>query len=156
MRRRLPTSISSPRREWWSLLWVRRCSVSSLIRAVASAICTSAEPVSPSARPCLPISSLFFSLVRPMSRKRRAPGGSRPLEASTDDHRRYTLFRGFCPRLRGLELDVHLGAGQLHLPWLGVLAHDLALALGLAELAVGLLQGLARRLQGLAFQLRDD
>src|SRR6478609_6341960 len=84
MRRRLPTSISRPRREWWSLGCVRRCSVSSFIRSVASAICTSAEPVSLSARPCLPISSLFFSLVRPIAKKRRAPGGSRPLEASTD------------------------------------------------------------------------
>src|ERR1700733_3688132 len=87
MRRRLPTSISRPRREWWSLLCSRRWPVSSLIRSVSRATWTSAEPVSPSARPYLPISSLFFSLVRPMScspQKNRAPRGSRPLEASTD------------------------------------------------------------------------
>src|SRR5215218_6169095 len=84
MRRRLPTSIKRPRREWWSLAWARRCSVSSLIRSVSSATWTSAEPVSLSPRPYLPISSLFFSLVRLISLKSRAPGGSRPLESSTD------------------------------------------------------------------------
>src|SRR3954449_7445123 len=63
MRRRLPTIFSRPRREWWSLLWVRRCSVSSLMRAVSSATCTSAEPVSSPDRPYLPISSCFLSLV---------------------------------------------------------------------------------------------
>src|SRR4249919_3494860 len=83
MRRRLPTSISRPRREWWSLLCARRCSVSSLIRSVARAIWTSAEPVSPSARPYLPISSLFFSLVR-LIKTPCTLRGSRPLEASTD------------------------------------------------------------------------
>src|SRR6476469_775483 len=87
MRRRLPTSISRPRREWWSLVCVCRCSVSSLIRSVARAIWTSAEPVSLSPRPYLPISSLFFSLVRPISlflKKTVHPEGSRPLESSTD------------------------------------------------------------------------
>ena len=59
----MPTSISRPRREWWSLLCARRCSVSSLMRSVSSATWTSAEPVSPSSRPYLPISSCFFSLV---------------------------------------------------------------------------------------------
>src|SRR5918999_3171039 len=63
-RRRFPTSISRPRREWWSFLCVRRCSVSSLIRAVSRAICTSAEPVSPGERPCLETISCFFSTVR--------------------------------------------------------------------------------------------
>ena len=43
---RLLTIISRPRRLAWSFLCVRRCSVSSLIRAVSSAICTSGEPVS--------------------------------------------------------------------------------------------------------------
>src|SRR4249919_2189509 len=97
MRRRLPTSISSPRREWWSLACVRRCSVSSLIRSVSRATWTSAEPVSPSARPYLPISSLFFSLVRLIAKK--APCSSeesRPLEASTDP-------------LRVLDVGAHLG-----------------------------------------------
>src|SRR3954469_8384218 len=82
MRRRLPPIFSRPRREWWSLLWVRRCSVSSLMRSVSSATWTSAEPVSPSDRPYLPISSSFLSLVRPISVKTPQPS-LRPFEAST-------------------------------------------------------------------------
>src|SRR5689334_3093317 len=97
MRRRLPTSISKPRREWWSLACVRRCSVSSLIRSVSRATWTSAEPVSPSARPYLPISSPFFSLVRLILKKAPCSGRrSRPLEASTD-------------ALGVLDVDAHLG-----------------------------------------------
>ena len=46
-RRRRPTSISRPRRLWWSCLWSLRCSVRSAIRVVRTAIWTSAEPVSP-------------------------------------------------------------------------------------------------------------
>src|SRR6267142_2126163 len=46
--RRLPISISSPRREWWSFAWALKCSVSPLIRSVRSAIWTSGDPVSPS------------------------------------------------------------------------------------------------------------
>src|SRR5690242_4582380 len=47
-RRRRPTRSSSPRRLWWSCLWLFRCSVRSLIRRVSSATWTSGEPVSPS------------------------------------------------------------------------------------------------------------
>src|SRR5437762_49123 len=46
--RRLPISISSPRREWWSLVCCLKWSVRPLMRSVRSAICTSGEPVSPS------------------------------------------------------------------------------------------------------------
>src|ERR1700685_1600475 len=46
--RRRPTSSSSPRRLWWSCLFIFRCSVRWLIRLVSSAIWTSGEPVSPS------------------------------------------------------------------------------------------------------------
>src|SRR5919112_3373993 len=62
-RRRLPTSISSPRREWWSLRCSRRCSVSSLMRAVSSATWTSVEPVSASPRPYSATISRFLSAV---------------------------------------------------------------------------------------------
>src|SRR5690606_17514736 len=48
-RRRRPTRRSRPRRLWWSCLWVLRCSVRSLMRLLSSAICTSGDPVSPSA-----------------------------------------------------------------------------------------------------------
>src|SRR6266496_1541305 len=43
---RFPTILSSPRRDEWSFLCVLRCSVSSVMRWVSSAICTSGEPVS--------------------------------------------------------------------------------------------------------------
>src|SRR4051794_29090738 len=45
-RRRRPTRSSSPRRLWWSCLWSLRCSVSSAIRLVRTATCTSGDPVS--------------------------------------------------------------------------------------------------------------
>ncbi len=44
--RRLPTSFNSPRRLAWSFLCCRKCSVSSLMRAVRIAIWTSGDPVS--------------------------------------------------------------------------------------------------------------
>src|SRR5207249_8095319 len=46
--RRLPISISKPRREWLSLVCCLKWSVRPLTRSVRSAICTSGEPVSPS------------------------------------------------------------------------------------------------------------
>src|SRR5438105_1860242 len=55
--------MSRPRREWWSFLCSRRCSVSSLMRAVSSATWTSGDPVSLSPRPNLWITSCFASLV---------------------------------------------------------------------------------------------
>ena len=57
----MPTSMSSPRREWWSLRCSRRCSVSSLMRAVSRATWTSVEPVSSSPRPCLATMSRLAS-----------------------------------------------------------------------------------------------
>src|ERR1700722_3003151 len=57
------TSLRSPRRLEKSFLWARMCSVSSLIRAVSSAICTSGEPLSCSARRNWLISSAFRSFV---------------------------------------------------------------------------------------------
>src|SRR3954469_22381483 len=92
-RRRLPTSISRPRREWWSLLCSRRWPVNSLIRSVIRATWTSAEPVSPPPRPCLPISSAFFSFVGLIEKIAAAPrrGDSRPLEASTDNFRLFDV-----------------------------------------------------------------
>src|SRR5918999_4496279 len=62
-RRRLPTSLSRPRREWWSFLCARRCSVSSSIRRVRSAIWTSGEPVSDPSRPNVETTSRFASFV---------------------------------------------------------------------------------------------
>src|SRR5688572_32947403 len=52
------------------------------MRAVSRATWTSAEPVSPSARPYLPISSCFFSAVRPIKTPR--PSGLRRREISTE------------------------------------------------------------------------
>src|SRR5919109_4037294 len=75
-RRRLPTSMSSPRREWWSLRCSRRCSVSSLMRAVSSATWTSVEPVSPSSRPNLATMSRFASAVSVIRRTTVAGTGS--------------------------------------------------------------------------------
>ena len=75
----------------------RRCSVSSLIRSVSSATWTSAEPVSPSARPYLPISSLFFSLVRLICRQKAAHSG----------HGRWKLAQTALARPR--RRSVHLG-----------------------------------------------
>src|SRR4051794_6451786 len=60
--------MSSPRREWWSFLWERRCSVSSLMRSVSSATCTRVLPVSCAFAPnCATISDLR-SWVRAMRR----------------------------------------------------------------------------------------
>src|SRR3954468_21768906 len=75
-RRRLPTSISSPRREWWSLECVRRCSVSSLMRAVSSATWTRVLPVSFSFWPNCETISRLRSWVRLMRRVRLAALGS--------------------------------------------------------------------------------
>src|SRR6218665_140134 len=41
---------SRPRRPWWSFAWVLKCGVSSLMRAVSRATCTSGLPVSLAAR----------------------------------------------------------------------------------------------------------
>ena len=65
-RRRLPTSMSRPRREWWSLRCVRRCSVSWLMRSVSRAIWTRAFPVSDSFAPNFETTSRVRSLVRVM------------------------------------------------------------------------------------------
>src|SRR5919201_4981882 len=65
-RRRFPTSIRSPRREWWSFLCSRKCSVSSLMRAVSRATWTSGDPVSLSPRPYFWMTSCFASLVSGM------------------------------------------------------------------------------------------
>ena len=48
------------------------------MRAVSSAICTSADPVSASARPCLPTISSFASLVRVIASFRRLRSPSPP------------------------------------------------------------------------------
>src|SRR5262245_21778882 len=47
---RLLTILSRPRRDAWSFLFARMCSVRLLIRSVRSATCTSGEPLSLSAR----------------------------------------------------------------------------------------------------------
>src|SRR5215208_4710453 len=59
-RRRCPTSLRSPRREWLSLGKLRRCSVSPRIRSVSRAIWTSGDPVSPS---CTALSVMMLSLA---------------------------------------------------------------------------------------------
>src|SRR5687768_8724917 len=64
--RRRPTILSRPRREAWSCLWVFRCSVSSAMRCVRTATCTSADPVSPLERACSWMISLLASLVSVM------------------------------------------------------------------------------------------
>src|SRR5829696_9151640 len=71
-RRRLPTSISSPRREWWSLRCSRRCSVRPLMRAVSSATWTSVEPVSSPPWPCLATMSRLFSAVSVIRTRNRS------------------------------------------------------------------------------------
>src|SRR5918998_1300559 len=88
-RRRCPTSMSSPRREWWSFLCSRRCSVSPLMRSVRSATWTSVEPVSRS------------SCRRSGSRRRNASSSTQfpsPLDVG--------------PHL----LDERLGGGEASLP----------------------------------------
>src|SRR3954447_6587356 len=70
--------MSSPRREWWSCLCSRRCSVRWLMRRVSSAICTSVAPVSVSALPKRVTISRFSSAViagmRPVRLAARSPG----------------------------------------------------------------------------------
>src|SRR3972149_2246667 len=84
-RRRWPTSISRPRREAWSFLWSFRCSVSSEIRLLSTAIWTSVEPVSVSPRPCSATISAFCSFVRDMVAD-RLPGRTRR-RPSSPEHR---------------------------------------------------------------------
>src|SRR5436190_7030623 len=55
--------MSRPRREWWSLLCSRRCSVRWLMRSVSSATCTLVEPVSFSLDPKRAAISRLRSLV---------------------------------------------------------------------------------------------
>src|SRR3954469_16294828 len=85
-RRRWPTSMSSPRREWWSFLCERRCSVSSLMRSVSSAICTRVLPVSWAFSPNFATISDLRSWVRDM---RRASVSARlvPLDPEEAPHR---------------------------------------------------------------------
>src|SRR5829696_2181002 len=71
-RRRWPTSISSPRREWWSFLCSRRCSVRWLMRAVSRATWTSVDPVSLSPLPWRATISCFCSTVSVMRRAKLA------------------------------------------------------------------------------------
>src|SRR5512132_1052757 len=59
--------MSSPRREWWSFLCARRCSVSWLMRSVSSATCTRVFPVSRSSLPNCLVSSAFLSCVKGMA-----------------------------------------------------------------------------------------
>src|SRR3954470_14072188 len=68
--------MSSPRREWWSFLCERRCSVSSLMRCVSSAICTRVLPVSWAFSPNWATISLLRSWVSVM-RQRRVAGSPR-------------------------------------------------------------------------------
>src|SRR3954468_18412537 len=79
------------------------------MRSVSSATWTSADPVSPSVRPYLPISSAFFSAVRVilgvLAKKRRDPE-SRPLEGSTGPTAELGALERLC---RGY------GLGQNHL-----------------------------------------
>src|SRR5437870_1595506 len=55
--------MSRPRRLAWSFLCVRKCSVSSVIRAVKRAICTSGEPVSAASRRYSSMICVLRSLV---------------------------------------------------------------------------------------------
>src|SRR6516225_6313513 len=55
--------MSRPRRLAWSFLWVRKCSVSPVMRSVKSAICTSGEPVSFGSRRYESMISVLRSLV---------------------------------------------------------------------------------------------
>src|SRR5687767_13903289 len=57
---------SRPRREWWSLGWVFRCSVSSLMRRDSTATWTSGDPVSPSVLACSPMIFCFSSFNNAM------------------------------------------------------------------------------------------
>src|SRR5919109_355444 len=73
--RRWPTSMSRPRREWWSLRCSRRCAVRSLTRWVSSAICTRVLPVSWAFSPNWAMISRLRSWVSVM-RQRRVAGSS--------------------------------------------------------------------------------
>ena len=145
MRRRLPTSISRPRREWWSFACVRRCSVSSLIRSVSSATCTSAEPVSPLGAAVLADQLGSFSpWSGPFRENAVHPAGHGPLDASTGRTRLRPLL--LLLRLGRLELDVHLRARQLHLaPACGFCLATLPAPFSLAEPAAGLGESLLPR-----------
>src|SRR3954452_21278565 len=60
--------MSSPRREWWSFLCERRCSVSSVMRSVSSSSCTRVLPVSWAFSPNFATISDLRSWVRDMRR----------------------------------------------------------------------------------------
>src|SRR5215213_2202591 len=60
---RLLTILSRPRRDAWSFLFARMCSVRLLIRSVRIATWTSGEPLSLSARRCVAMSSVLRSFV---------------------------------------------------------------------------------------------
>src|SRR4051812_13881218 len=75
--------MSSPRREWWSLLCSRRCAVRSLMRWVSRAIWTRVLPVSCSFSPNWATISALRSWVRLM-RQRRVAGSSRDRPSLVD------------------------------------------------------------------------
>src|SRR3954463_10108710 len=75
--------MSSPRREWWSLLCSRRCAVRSLMRWVSRAIWTRLLPVSCSFSPNCETISRLRSWVRLM-RQRRVAGSSRDRPSLVD------------------------------------------------------------------------
>src|SRR3954451_21259139 len=75
--------MSSPRREWWSLLCSRRCPVRSLMRCVSRAIWTRVLPVSCSFSPNWATISALRSWVRLM-RQRRVAGSSRDRPSLVD------------------------------------------------------------------------
>src|SRR5215216_1409180 len=109
-RRRWPTSISSPRREWWSLRCSRRCWVSSLMRAVSSATWTSVEPVSASPCPYLATMSRFASAVSVIRRKTVAG-----VEAPAGRLRsRRRIARGLAYLAREDDVALHLLDERIH------------------------------------------
>src|SRR3954449_10546261 len=75
--------MSSPRREWWSLLCSRRCAVRSLMRWVSSALWTRLLPVCCSFWPNCETISRLRSWVRLM-RQRRVAGSSRDRPSLVD------------------------------------------------------------------------
>src|SRR5439155_14220836 len=130
--RRRPTSIKRPRRLWWSCLCNLRCSVRSPIRLVRTAICTSAEPVSPVVRACSWMISVLASLVNVMverqgyQRKRPSDLRRRSTQRRVGDQltgarhiprdRRRELVHGIVPDLvtqTRPELDRKALAGKL-------------------------------------------
>src|SRR4051794_41690745 len=81
--------MSRPRREWWSCLCSRRCSVRWLMRRVSSAICTSGEPVSSAVLPNCCTTSRFWSVVSvigggPEQRQTRAADQKRTGEDTSE------------------------------------------------------------------------